>query len=369
MSSEEHRDGRVVSALTFVGTIVGLIVLIGLILAFDLVLARIDHGASERVAAGEYRRGRELLGAGHPGDAIDHFENAAMTERSNIGYGLALGEAQRRAGQLAEAEVTLRALLEGAENDGAVNLALAHVATQRGSLAEAKAYYHRAIFGRWGADSTASRRQARFDLIGLLASNGSSRELLAELLPFEDVSPDSIALRRRLGSWFLLAGSPVRAANMFREVIRSDPNDAQAYAGLGEAALTQGNFRTARADFATAAGLDSVDSAVLERRALADSLIAADPTARGINGAERDRRVVALLSRTMAIADSCLPHGSPAADSARAALLPGSRSSGNEAVADRALAAATALWNAFGGDCRARAGNEQLRLLFNRVAP
>ena len=50
-------------------------------------------------------------------------------------------------------------LLERAENDGAVNLTMAHVMVREKSDQEAKAYFHRAIFGRWGADSLTGERR------------------------------------------------------------------------------------------------------------------------------------------------------------------------------------------------------------------
>src|ERR1041385_5771683 len=216
---------RVANASIFIGTIAAIVVLILLFLSFDLFLAGIDRRESSAHAASEYADGLALLRGGHASDAAQHFEIAVGIDRANLDYSLALAEAMLRDGRIAEAEATLRSLLERAENDGAVNVTMAHVMLREGHVADAKAFLHRAIFGRWGADSVQRRYQARFELIDLLASRGSARELLAELLPFEDVSPDSVALRRRLGNLFLAAGSPARAASMFREVLKRDPSD------------------------------------------------------------------------------------------------------------------------------------------------
>ena len=248
---------RVANASVFMGTIAGIVVLIGLLLTFDVFLAHLDHRASAARADTEYQSGLAALRAGRPSDAADHFGTAVSIDRSNVNYALALGEAMLQEGRTTDAEATLRALLARAENDGAVNLTMAHVMLREARTEDAKAYLHRAIFGRWGADSVERRNQARFELIDLLAARGAPRELLAELLPFEDVSPDSVALRRRLGKLFILAGSPVRAAAMFRDVLKRDPTDAEAYAGLGETAIAAGNLRTARADLTEAARLAS----------------------------------------------------------------------------------------------------------------
>ncbi len=66
---------------------------------------------------------------------------AASIERSNVNYALALGEAMLEEGRIADAEATLRSLLERAENDGAVNLTMAHVMVRENRMADAKAYF------------------------------------------------------------------------------------------------------------------------------------------------------------------------------------------------------------------------------------
>src|SRR3569833_724302 len=171
------------NAASFVGTLVGVILLSGALLTLERFLARIDLRESARHAAGEYAEGVALLAAAHPGPAADHFAAALAIERGNVNYALALGEAQRRGGRVDEAEATLKALLERVENDGAVNLAMAHVLAGQGRVAEAKPFFHRAIYGKWGADSLARRADARFALIELLAKQGGGRDLLAGLRP------------------------------------------------------------------------------------------------------------------------------------------------------------------------------------------
>ena len=122
---------------------------------------------------------------------------------------------------------------------------------------DAKAYFHRAVFGRWGADSLARRRQARFELIDLLARRGAPRELLAELLPFEETSAATASrFVDRLGQLFIagwFAGaSGEHVSRGACAAIRATPTPTPR---MGEAALALGNFRTARADFAEAARL------------------------------------------------------------------------------------------------------------------
>lgn len=367
---------RAANASIFVATLIGIVVLIGLLLSLDLFLARVDRRESNAHAASEYAVGVALLRDGRASDAADHFGTSVAIDRSNINYTLALGEAMLQDGRTADAEATLRTLLDRAGNDGAINLAMAHVMIREGHTEEAKAYFHRAIFGRWGADSVERRSQARFELIDLLARRGAARELLAELLPFEEVSPDSVALRRRLGNLFILAGSPARAANMFREVLRRDPNDADAYAGLGEAAFALGNFRTARADFAEAARVRPGDARIGARLALADTVLMLDPTARGVGSTDRLTRSRALLLRAQAVVTGCGGPSSPSADSARALLAPSLRRGtasvprrrDPEAAAEAMMSVAIDLWASRPASCALAARDDALRLVLNRIA-
>jgi predicted Zn-dependent protease len=315
------RSSQPASTPVFLATFAGVLVAIALFLAIDLSLAGVVRRESDAHAAAEYDAGRASLAAGKPADAREHFGTAVAIDRRNVSYALALAEATLEQGKLAEAEATLRDLLERAENDGAVNLTMAHVMVREKRPTDANAYFHRAIFGRWGGDSVARRSQARLELIDMLAQQGASRELLAELLPFEEVSPDSIPFRVRLGQLFIAAGSPARAVTTFRAVLHRDPNNADAYAGMGRAALELGNLRTARADLATAARLRPDDAQIANGLAMADSVIALDPTDREIGLPERYARSRALLARTIAVVSLCGQTNNPVvSDSARAML-------------------------------------------------
>jgi tetratricopeptide (TPR) repeat protein len=353
------------TAGAFVGTFAIMAAAIAALLSFDLFLAGIDRRESAAHAANLYAEGRALLAEHRAADAEDRFATAVAIERTNTSYALGLAEAQLDAGKAAEAETTLRNLLERAENDGAVNLVMARALLRSGRAGEAKAYYHRAIFGRWGADSVAQRSRARFELIDLLAKTGSPAELLAELLPLEDAPEDSVALRERLGTLFIAAGSPARAATAFRGVLRRDPENASAYSGLGDAELALGNFRAARADFAAALRLRPGDTGAAAKLASVDSVVALDPTARGLNSAERFARSRALLGRTLDVVVACGQTGAPLVDTARRLLGAKPSAGTREASADSMVAVATSLWSARPASCGA--SETALRLLHARL--
>ena len=352
------------SAVTFIGTFALMAAVIVGLLFFDLFLAHIVRRESAAHAANLYAEGISLLAQHRAADAEDRFATAVSIDRTNTSYALALADARLEAGQTADAQATLDGLLERAGNDGAVNLVMARVLLRSARTEEAKAYYHRAIFGRWGADSISRRREARFELIDLLARKGSAPELLAELLPFEDVSSDSVALRQRLAGLFIVAGSPARAVTAFREVLRRDPQNADAYSGIGDAELALGNFRTARADFSEALRLRPRDTAFVQRLALVDSVFALDPTLRGIGAAERLSRGRSLLERTLSALIACGQSGTPLL-TARTLLGAAPIGDRREALTDSIVEAATSLWSARPPTCRTN--DNPLRLVHARL--
>jgi tetratricopeptide (TPR) repeat protein len=358
-----------VSAPAFVATILGIVAAIALLLLLDLFLAGIDARESAARAESEYAAGQVLLAAGHPGDAIAHFSAAAAIDRQNASFALGLGESFLDAGKNDEAESTLRALLQRVENDGAVNLAMAEVMERQGRLVEAKAFFHRANFGRWGADSVERRTRARFELIDLLTHQGSTTELLTELLPLQEISTDSPSVRVRLGQLFVLAGAPRRATTVFQEVLSSDPQNADAQAGIGQAALSLGNFTTAKADLAEAARLKPGDSTISRSLAIADSALSLDPTARGLESSDRVVRSRKLLERTLATVGACSwPRRAAALTTARAALSAGLATQADDGSGDAMIAAASDLWALRPLSCAAVQRDALLRFLHARLA-
>ena len=358
------------SAPVFVATFAGVLIATALLLALDLFLAGVDRRESRAHATAEYDAGRALLASGHPAEAGERFGTAVAMDRRNVSYALALAEATLEQGRPAEAEATLRDLLERVENDGVVNLTMAHVMMSERRPAEAKAFFHRAIFGRWRADSLARRTQARLELIDMLAQQGATRELLAELLSFEEASPDSIPFRLRMGRLFIVAGSPTRAVTIFRDVLRRDPGNADAYAGSGRAALELGNLRTAQADLATAARLRPDDVQIANGLAMADSVIALDPTFGKLGVSERYARSRALLTRTIAAIDLC-PHAGELSvpDSDRAMLSASVAPPQEQAEAAAMVRAASDVWGARPASCAAGARDSVLRLIRRASRP
>jgi tetratricopeptide (TPR) repeat protein len=231
---------------------------------------------------------------------------------------------------------------------------MARIETRLGHIDRAASFYHRAIYGSWSGDAAARRLAARLELIDLLARGTAKAELLAELLPLEDMDPDSVALRRRIGHLLLHADSPQRAIPIFRDLLKRDPRDGDAYAGMGEAALALGNFRTARADLEAASRLLGDSGRVVSQLMTADTALALDPTARGIGPSARLERSRVFLQRTIDATGPCTlgTVSAQLADSARRVLTPREPAArlGDETV-DELLDLASSLWAQRGVSC------------------
>jgi tetratricopeptide (TPR) repeat protein len=336
------------SATEFIATFAIALGAIVLLLGFDAGLARVDSAATRAHAASEYQAGESLNTQGKIRDAIDHFRTAATLDHDRSTYTVALAQAILSENHPEDAEELLTPLLERNATDGSSNLAMARVLAKEGRLEEAKSYYHRAIYGLWPSEAERNRAVARFELIDLLARTGAKQELLAELLPIQDEAPNDTARRKRIAHLFVVAGSPSRASDIFRDVVRHNPRDADAWVGLGEAALAMGNYPTARADLQTAARLSPNDSAIQSRMVLTDSVIAIDPTQRGLGLDEQVRRSRNLVQMTIASTRKCLGAAAPevaaALDSVtRSLVAPSGGIPRNQAI-DENLSLAGALW-------------------------
>jgi tetratricopeptide (TPR) repeat protein len=278
-------------------------------------------------------------------------------------------------GKVTDAQAVAAARLQQEPTDAAASLLVARALVREGKPREAVSYYHRAIYGQWDQNPARNRMQSRFELVELLAKLGAQRELLAELLPLQDEASTDLATRRRIAHLFLEAGAPSRAIEIYRDLLRKEKNDAESYAGLGEAELAQGNYRDAQADFTVAARLAPADSSIAHRLVVAKQVIELDPTRRGLGADERYRRSVELLRLTLQVTDSCLGADSVQAsrtvlDSARAAVTSRRRADARGNGVDANLDLAERVWELRREQCPAVPVEEEepVALVLERVA-
>jgi tetratricopeptide (TPR) repeat protein len=345
--------------------------IVGLLL-FDTALATVDVRQRKIYAAREFAAGQALITRGGIEPGIEHLRAASTLDADNSAYGVGLAQAILADDRPADAEQMLLPLLERDPNDGAANLAMARVLEKEGRIEEAKSYYHRAIYGVWPRGADKNRTVARFELIDLLARTNAKQELLSELLPMQDDSTNDAAARKRIAHLFVVAGSPSRAVTIYRDVLRKDSRDADAYVGLAEAALSLGDFSTARADLLAAQKLVPADSSAIQGRiVLTDSVTALDPTQRGLSLPEQYRRSKNLLRMTLASARSCLSAQAPQVAAAldSATLQVSSANAVGEAQSiEQTLSLAEQLWGLRRSRCAPERDSGALALIHLRIA-
>jgi tetratricopeptide (TPR) repeat protein len=278
-----------------VRTIVILVLVIAGLASLDQMLARVESAEMRGSAAHAFQRGQELLALGKASDAVDELSRAHALDRDNPEYSLGLVAGLTESGKTSEADALMNEILDQRPNDGRANLTAARLMVKESKPAEAEAYYHRAIYGNWPGDPATPTRAARLELVNLLLNENARQRLLAELISLEADSGGDENLRKRVAGLFLDAGSPARAAAVYRDLSERQPHDAAVFEGLGEAELEQGQYRAAQSAFSRAAALDPKSDA-RTRLSLVTEVAELDPTPRGLTSIDKYSRSLKLLS-------------------------------------------------------------------------
>ena len=341
------------------GLIFAIAVTVAGLSAVDLFLAQTEKRELRAAARRDFNQGVALVGEGRASDAVGVLRKAHAMDRDDPSFALELAAALMQAGKRDDAQSLLTSELEQAPNEGQANLLEARLMVREGRYAEALPYYHRAIYGTWPDQAGRRRVEARLELAELLASHGSSEELLAELLPLDSEPRTDLTARKEVARLYLAARSPERAAAAYRGLIREDPGDSGNYGGLGQAELASGDYRAAQAAFQKAGAKDGA--------ALATALMELDPTPRYLGAAGKFSRSVRILQLARDSVARCSPELAKQADELLAKKI---RGDATDELADERVSMAEQLWRTDQGKCGARpsAENEELRLLMTKLA-
>jgi tetratricopeptide (TPR) repeat protein len=253
-----------------------------------------------------YEAGNELLRQGRPADAVQQYRNALSASTQNLDYRLALGTALVDADNPTEADIYLLPLLKTQPNDGRTNLALARSAAQQGNLDEAEQYYHHAIYGSWPNKLLDQAVKARFELVTYLEKSGAKTQAVAELLAIPQQAPKNTAALLNAADRLMKLGSPKQAVEVYQAVLHHDDRNAEAYEGLGQAQLAQGDYKDAIEPLRNAVKFNPGDSAAQTRLQNAEQVIALNPLARGVSSADRYHRTELILQRAVRDLESCV---------------------------------------------------------------
>jgi tetratricopeptide (TPR) repeat protein len=360
---------------SFLGTFALVFLAIAALFATDIFLAKTERAESQVEAARLFGQGRVLMQRGEYAEAIERIKDAMAIERGNRDYLRTLAQALFTAGKTADAESSLTELLQSDSTDGLASLIMGRVLVKEGRFAEAVSYFRRAIYGHWNEDAVGNQLRARFELIDLLAQHNLKEELLAELLPAQDQSPRDVKTQTRLGRLFLLAGSPARAADVFRGILHDAPANADAYEGLGEAEFARGHYRAAQRDFQDTLRLAPDDQAARRRLDSCNEVLMLDPTTRGVSARERFSRSLKLVELTLGETSQCAgqnpsPELRGLLDEAARALLNARVSTTHRSEASESnLELAEQLWQARKRECKSPPDTDSpLALVLARLA-
>ncbi len=303
----------------------GLILIVAAVIAglavADSFLEKTEQTELRDEASQSHSSGLEFLKKGKAAAAVDALRKAHSLDRSNLDYELDLVDGLMADGKVSEAQPLMNEILEEEPNDGRANLIAARLMSKTGKIVDAESYYHRAIYGEWPTDVEAHQIAARLELVDFLVKNGKQHELLAELLPLQEQAGTDRQLEEKLGHLFLVAGSPSRAADIFRSLIQHDRNDAAAYAGLGEAELREGDFHAAHSSFVAASARNPDDPSIRGRLDLSTALTALDPTPRWLSSMDKYHRSLRVLQLATEDLKQCIAdHPSVATDEGKELL-------------------------------------------------
>jgi tetratricopeptide (TPR) repeat protein len=241
-----------------------------------------------------YAHGRAAADLGHYDEAIAAFRAALTCDRSNSQYQLSLARALRDSNnpdRLDEAESYLIALWQRAPQDAAINLALARVAAHRGSIEDATRYYHNAMYGVWASEADANRNKARVELIQFLLKKAAVANAESELMALAATSPNDPAAHFQAAELFVQAQDYDGALREYQDVLHSDPANAAALAGAGEAAYHAGNYAAAQNYLQQALNSNPPDPNLRPLLLTTELVLRSNPFRSHISDAERNRRI------------------------------------------------------------------------------
>lgn len=263
--------------------------------------------AERRERAEEHARiARTLADYGYHRQAIEHYREALTHSRDNVEYQLGLALALYDMERYKEAENRLLDLRQDHPTLAVVNRLLARIAAREGRVDEAVSSYRTAIFGQWPRDPAENRLATRFELVELLRAHGENMRAVSELLDLMKEAPARPDVRKTIGRLLLGAGAPDNAAAVFEQLVKSRPDDREALVGYAQTQFELGNYVTAQTYFARALRLNPDDPEIKSRLALCEDVNRLDPTRRGLGAANRHRRSLELVARSLKLVEACL---------------------------------------------------------------
>lgn len=341
------RQNRVVVVIVGIAAVI----LVSLSVLLQAVHASAKH---DRVATHVARAKAARLRGDLPA-AVDEYRAALQLDRGDVAARRELGLSLVELGRLSEGESYLADLLRQDPISGVLHRGIARVHAARGNVDEARAAYHRAIYGEWPADG-GQRIETRFEFIEFLTTHQAREEVLAELLRLRaELPPGQTAAIRRTADLLVAQGVSALAIEMLRTATLSSPRDVNLLAHLADVQMEQGLTADARASLRKALAIERTPE-LTSRLALVDRVLEIDPTLPSLGLVTRTRRARLVLAAVVHETEPCAETPAVAPLRAEAAQQLRRRASADAERAEAELALAARLWSA-GTDCHADTPN------------
>jgi tetratricopeptide (TPR) repeat protein len=193
-----------------------------------------------------FNRGKIAMQSGQPTIAIEDFHSALLYAPGQRQMEIALASALASAGKLQEATAYFNTLRETEPGNGEINLQLARLASRSGNPAQAKLYFHAAIYGNWEGDGYLQRRNARLELVRYLISQHSYEQARSELLVASGNAPSSdLEMQSKIAALLVEDNYPADALSLYEQLLVQHPDYVDALVGAAHTAYSLGDYHAA----------------------------------------------------------------------------------------------------------------------------
>jgi tetratricopeptide (TPR) repeat protein len=263
------------------------------------------HAKERSLAQRWYARGERDLTANHAEAAIEDFRTALVYSHNDPLIEFQLAHALTAAGHLRQARAYLLALWDSEPGNGTLNLELAQLSAQSGSVQEAVQYYHDALYGQWDENPAEHRRLAGLDLAEFLIKVGQKAQAQVELIALTGSLPNDPPLQTRVGSLLMQTGEYEHAAPLFRQALRVNPNYLPALEAAGEASFQLRDYAAVRRYLSHAKRLGALSPQSQRFLDTATLIHESDPLAPRLRAQERASRALSAFKQSLERLHQC----------------------------------------------------------------
>ena len=263
------------------------------------------HAKERSLAQQWYASGERDLAAGRAETAIGDFRAALVYSHNDPLIEFQLARALIAAGHLHEARAYLLGLWEREPGNGTVNMELAQLAAQSGSIQQAIQYYNDALYGQWEENPAQHRRLAGLDLAQFLIKVGQKDQAQAELIALAAGLPNDPEIETRVGLLLMQTGEYEHAGPLFRQSLRANPDYLPALEGAGQASFEMRDYQTARRYLSHAKRLGALAPLSAQRLETVTLIQQSNPLAPRLRGQERATRALAAFNQGVERLSQC----------------------------------------------------------------